>query len=233
MKPEDAQREQARAAKLLHQKTVAWNDLLGFLRQLDQREKAAIARLVRQYRAEVYGTFDKQPRELVDRQEAWYRIWSLWEKAGSPPEQQDRLMDWLADAIKASTKDSIRPAAARSQVRRRCRACSRTTRQAIDPTAGWQAAGRNAGGQPDRPTICRPVRSCRPAAPLPLRVPDPRQAVAPAKLPPEAVLGGTRYSGSRVTDLAWLPLPAERADRRAAAAACRHLQAHPLRVYPA
>ena len=109
LKPEEAQREQARAAKLLRQKTIAWNDLLGFLRQLDQREKAAIARLVRQYRSEVYETFRKQPRDLVDRQEAWYRIWSPWEKAGSPPEQQDRLMDWLADAVKASTKDSIGP----------------------------------------------------------------------------------------------------------------------------
>ena len=58
---------------------------------------------------EVYETFRKQPRDMVDRQEAWYRIWSLWEKAGSPPEQQDRLMDWLADAIKASAKDSIGP----------------------------------------------------------------------------------------------------------------------------
>ena len=109
LKPEDAQREQARVAKVLRQKTVAWNDLVGLLRQLDQREKAAIARLVRQYRSEVYETFRKRPRDLVDRQEAWYRIWSLWEKAGSPPEQQDRLMDWLADAIKASTKDSIGP----------------------------------------------------------------------------------------------------------------------------
>ena len=96
-------------AKILHQKTVGWDDLVDVLRQLDQREKAAIARLVRQYRAEVYDTFHTRPRDMVDRQEAWYRIWSLWEKSGSPPEQQDRLMDWLADAIKVSGKDSIGP----------------------------------------------------------------------------------------------------------------------------
>ena len=109
LKPEDAKREQARVAKILHQKTVAWDELVSLLRELDQREKAAISRLVRQYRSEVYETFRKQPRNLVDRQEAWYRIWSLWEKAGSPPQQQDRLMDWLSDAIKASARDSIRP----------------------------------------------------------------------------------------------------------------------------
>ena len=109
LKPDDAKRERARVEAVFRQKTVAWNDLIELLGQLDRREKAAISRLVRQYRTDVYETFGKRPKELVDRQEAWYRIWSLWEKAGSPPEQQDRLMDWLAGAIKASAKDSIGP----------------------------------------------------------------------------------------------------------------------------
>jgi hypothetical protein len=109
MKPEDAQRERERVAKILHQKNVAWSDLLALMRQLDQREKAAVSRMVRVYRTQVYENFRQRGTELVDRQEAWYRIWSAWEKAGSPPEQQDRLMDWLADAIKASSKDSLRP----------------------------------------------------------------------------------------------------------------------------
>ena len=85
LKPEDAQREQARVAKILRQKTVAWDELIGLLRQLDQREKAAIARLVRQYRSTVYETFQKRPRDMVDRQEAWYRIWSLWENPAVRP----------------------------------------------------------------------------------------------------------------------------------------------------
>ena len=111
------------------------------LRQLDQREKAAIARLVRQYRSEVYETFHKRPHDLVDRQEAWYRIWSLWEKAGSPPEQQDRLMDWLADAIKVSTKDSIGPLPPDPKFGDDVATRSRAACQAVDPTAGCQAAG--------------------------------------------------------------------------------------------
>ena len=110
MKPDDAQRERERVAKILHQKNVPWDDLVALLRQLDQREKAAVSHMVRVYRAEVYENFRRAAsKELVDRQEAWYRIWSAWEKAGSPPEQQDRLMDWLADAIKASSQGTIGP----------------------------------------------------------------------------------------------------------------------------
>ncbi len=109
MKPDEAERERQRVAKILHQKNVAWSDLLALLRQLDQREKSAVSRMVRVYRTQVYENFRQQGKELVDRQEAWYRIWSAWEKAGSPPEQQDRLMDWLADAIKASSKESLGP----------------------------------------------------------------------------------------------------------------------------
>ncbi len=146
LKPEDAQRERDRVAKILRQKTVGWDDLVNFLRDLDQREKAAIAHLVRQYRAEVYDTFHKQPRDMVDRQDAWYRIWSLWEKSGSPPEQQDRLMDWLADAIKVSKKDFHRPSAARAEIWRRYPARTGTTRQTTDAAAGCQA-GRNRAGR--------------------------------------------------------------------------------------
>ena len=39
LKPEDAKHEQARVAKILHQKTVGWNELIDVLRQLDQRER--------------------------------------------------------------------------------------------------------------------------------------------------------------------------------------------------
>ena len=58
------------------------------------------------------------------------------------------------------------PAAARSEVWRRCRARSGAARQAVDPTAGCQRrrreskAGRAAGSRPRK--SC-PVRSCRPA----------------------------------------------------------------------
>ena len=50
MKPDDAEKEQARVAALLRQKSVSWPTLIDLLRLLEQREKAAIGRLVRQYR---------------------------------------------------------------------------------------------------------------------------------------------------------------------------------------
>ena len=203
LKPEDAQREQARVANILHQKTVAWDDLVGLLRELDQREKAAIARLVRQYRAEVYDTFRKEPRDMVDRQEAWYRIWSQWEKSGSPPEQQDRLMDWLADAIKASTKDSIAPLPPDPKFGDDIPLVSdELVKQLTQPPGGKPDGTKPAAPrQPAEDIPPGPEQQAR--RPLPLRVPDPRRAVSPAKQPSEA--GVARHG----ENIAWLPLPAE------------------------
>ena len=109
MKPEEAAKEQARVAAVLRQKAVSWESLTDLLRLLEQREKAAVGRLVRQYRSQVYETFRRQDRVLVERQEAWYRVWSLWEAAGSPASQQNRLLDWLEAAIRSSMPDAIGP----------------------------------------------------------------------------------------------------------------------------
>ncbi len=198
LKPEDAKREQARAAKIVRQKTVAWNVLLDLLRQLDQREKAAIARLVRQYRAEVYKTFHERPRNLVDRQEAWYRIWSLWQKAGSPPEQQDRLMDWLAEAIKVSGKDSIGPLPADPIFGDDVPLVpEQLVKQLTHPPAAKSPASKPAAGTAEetKPAAPRqppddflPGPELQARWPLLLRVPDPRRAIGPAKQPSEAVV---------------------------------------------
>ncbi len=202
LKPEDAQRERDRVAKILHQKTVGWDDLVNFLRDLDQREKAAIAHLVRQYRAEVYDTFHKQPRDMVDRQEAWYRIWSLWEKSGSPPEQQDRLMDWLADAIKVSKKDSIGPLPPDPRFGDDIPLVpEQLVKQLTRPPAAKPGETRPASHEPAEDIRPEPSQQAR--WPLPLRVPDPRQAIGPAKQASEAVV--TR----RGENIVWLPLPSQ------------------------
>ncbi|MEI8372874.1 MAG: hypothetical protein WCJ35_08575 [Planctomycetota bacterium] len=208
LKPEDAQREQARVAKIVRKKTVDWNDLVSLLRQLDQREKAAIARLVRQYRSDVYETFRKQPRDLVDRQEAWYRIWSLWEKAGSPPEQQDRLMDWLADAIKASNKASISSLPADPKFGDDVQLVpEQLVKQLSQPPTTKPPTAK-----PDetKPTTPRPPADeilpgpeLQARTPLPLRLPEPRRAFGLTKLPSEAVV---IRQGEKI---AWLPLHVE------------------------
>lgn len=172
MKPDDARRERDRVAGILHQKTVAWNDMAALLRQLDQREKAAVSHLVRVYREDVYKNFGQRQQELVHRQEAWYRVWSAWEKAGSLPEQQDRLMDWLAAAIKASSQGTLGrlPADPRfsSDEELVSEASVKRWREERDRRRSLAAGpGRVPETAEPRPEI--PVRG-----PLALRVPDPQ-----------------------------------------------------------
>ena len=107
LNPEDARREKDRVAALLREKTVAWPTLARLLKQLDEREKAAISRLVRQYRSQVYDAFHARPQQLVAREEAWYRVWAAWEGAGRAPEEQYRLLEWLAVATRNSTVGSM------------------------------------------------------------------------------------------------------------------------------
>ncbi len=207
LKPEDAQRERARVAKILHQKTVAWDQLVGLLKELDEREKTAISRLVRQYRSQVYETFRTQPRDLVDRQDAWYRIWLLWEKAGSPPEEQGRLMDWLADAIKASTKDSIRPLPPDPKFSEEAELVpQQLVQQLTQPGPHEDSAGqKETGPAAPRPPAEEILPSVETQArwPLPLRVPDSPGVLAPMKLPSKEIVVG------RGKNAEWLPLPAE------------------------
>jgi hypothetical protein len=119
--PAEARREQARAAALLGQldpdqrsrtdrRSVAARETLAeLLGQLDRREKTAVSRLVRQYRLLVQNSFRDQPARFVERREAWFRVWSRWEAAGSLADEQDRLIDWLEAAIRRSRPGSIGP----------------------------------------------------------------------------------------------------------------------------
>jgi hypothetical protein len=106
---EQGARENARVAAMLREKIVTWQTLLDLLRQLYQREQVAIGRLVRHYRGQVVETFRKESRALVEREEAWYRVWAAWEKGGSLPQQQDRLIAWLETAIRNSTAATLGP----------------------------------------------------------------------------------------------------------------------------
>jgi hypothetical protein len=113
--PEEARREQARAAALVGQagtdrrSVVAREALAELLGQLDRREKTAVSRLVRQYRLLVQESFRDQPAGFVERREAWFRVWSRWEAAGSLADEQDRLIDWIEAAIRRSRPGSIGP----------------------------------------------------------------------------------------------------------------------------
>jgi len=111
--PDEAAGQQARHAVLLRQsaqgRTVPQAEVLRLLRQTDQQEKAAIERLARQFRMRVYDSFRLQREEYARRRAAWDRIGASWEAAGSPFDQQARLIDWLEAAIRSSTPGSVAP----------------------------------------------------------------------------------------------------------------------------
>jgi hypothetical protein len=102
LSPEDAAQQRQRVAELLKQKTVSFQTALELVRQRDAREKEAVTHLVERYRSQVFETFQGQGPAFSDRQEAWYRVWRLWEAAGSPTDQRHLLMLWLDGAIRNS-----------------------------------------------------------------------------------------------------------------------------------
>ena len=106
---DEADEERARVQKMLRQKSVPTASLLQLLGELDTREKSAIDRLVRAYRVRTYRTFRSRAAELARRNEAWYRIFSAWERADRPFAGQGRLVVWLESALQSSASGSVGP----------------------------------------------------------------------------------------------------------------------------
>jgi hypothetical protein len=207
MRPEEAQREKDRVAALLREKTVAWPTLAQLLKQLDEREKAAIGRLVRQYRSQVYDTFRARPQSLMERQEAWYRVWAAWEAAARVPEEQYRLLEWLAAAIRSSTSGSVGPLPPDPRFGQ--------GEEIAGPAAPPAPAAAPARPVPERsaestvgPAAKSPFEESNPPAlglqpsPLPLRTPEPAVCSAPPRQ-------GAVYVSPRRSEAALEPIPFE------------------------
>lgn len=109
--PDEVARQRARSVGLLRQinrgETISQTQLLSLLRQTDAQEKAAIGRLARQFRVQVYHTFRRRRGVFTRRRAAWNRVLASWEAAGSRFEQQDRLLDWLQAAIQVSLPETL------------------------------------------------------------------------------------------------------------------------------
>ena len=107
LRPDEVADWRTRYGYLLRQmaqgKALSEADLLGLLRETDQREKAAVEQLARRFRAEVYRTFRQRRGVFTRRRAAWSRVQTLWEEAGRSFEQQDELIVWLESAILRST----------------------------------------------------------------------------------------------------------------------------------
>jgi len=108
LNPKDAQKKVSGYRTALHQKVVPWDKLRELVRETDQREKAAIARLWALYRIQVYETFWGQPK-YHQRQEAATRVLQAWAQAGQPFMEQGKLVAWLEEAVKNSTRATVGP----------------------------------------------------------------------------------------------------------------------------
>jgi hypothetical protein len=109
LKTEVAEQERLNTAALLRQKQLTAELLKKLIAQTDEREKIAIARLVRAYRSQVLETFPRQQDKIFERQNAWDKVYESWEKAEEPFDQQDQLLDWLEKAMHAVAPKNIGP----------------------------------------------------------------------------------------------------------------------------
>ena len=78
--------------------------------------------LARDYRIAVYSTFRTNRERFREHRAAWDNIYSAWQRAGSPPEQVPKLIEWLTTATRqveqrgAPTPGPSSPAKARTAV---------------------------------------------------------------------------------------------------------------------
>jgi hypothetical protein len=106
---EEAAKQRDHVNSLLQQKSVSFQTALELVRQRNAREADAVHQLVQSYCSQIYLTFEGQGPTLAERREAWYRVYGLWEAAGSPSDQRDRLIAWLEGGIHSSLPGKIAP----------------------------------------------------------------------------------------------------------------------------
>ena len=82
-------------------KAVSAARVRTLLAKADQREQEAIDRLALRFRVQVYKTFRQRRAVFTHRRAAWNHVLADWKAAGSPPGQQNLLIDWLELALDA------------------------------------------------------------------------------------------------------------------------------------
>ena len=110
MNADDATQQKTKIQNMLHQKTVTWKILREVMGDVNTHEKTAIDQLVRRYRGLIFDKFNKEPDTLNQWRDVWAKVYLAWKLAGQQFEQQDRLIDWLEQAIQ-STESGTMPEA--------------------------------------------------------------------------------------------------------------------------
>jgi hypothetical protein len=109
LRREEADRRNLEAARALRQKALSWDLVAAMIRETNQREQQAVAKLVRRYRSDVYTTFHSDRVEYERRLDALDRTLVLWAKSGRTYDQQAVLISWLDAAIRSAAKDAPLP----------------------------------------------------------------------------------------------------------------------------
>jgi hypothetical protein len=107
LNPDEAARQQAQIATMLHQKLVTWPLLQQVIEETSRRERDAIDMLAERYRSRILRTFANQPELRDNRQAAWATVYQDWKTAGGRFDEQDRLIDWLEAAIRDAKVEQI------------------------------------------------------------------------------------------------------------------------------
>ncbi len=106
--PDQAAQRRQSVAAALRQPNVGWDLIRELVLETDRRERAAIVRLIRQYRVKVYETYYGNRKEYDARLEALDRVLDSWRKHGSFDRQQV-MVDWLIAGVNSALPNSKGP----------------------------------------------------------------------------------------------------------------------------
>lgn len=109
--PDQAAQRRASVAAALRQPNVTWDLIRELVIETDRRERAAITRLVRQFRVKVYETFYGDRKEYDARLDSLNRVMESWGKHGGF-DRQHVMIEWLMAAVNSSlptTKGPLPP----------------------------------------------------------------------------------------------------------------------------
>jgi len=133
-------------------------------------DPAAVDRLMRQVRIQVYRTFHADRAEFDRRRGTLDALLAAWADAGRPATQQQKVIDWLETALRRSTPPELGPLPPLPSFDER-------------PGPPSSTAGREPAGASAKPTE-PPVKPTSPATPDVRPATPPRGGMPPVPIPP-------------------------------------------------
>ena len=172
-------------------KSITWEVLAHAVDETNRQEKEIINRLVRQYGNLVFDSFHKQIDVYDQRRQAWVDVYTDWERAGKPFDQQDRLIDWLEAGYPQRHARHHRPDPREAEVRGRTAAGQIAPNQPAEPAKPPTAPGGGESPQKAKQESNKPPVTSPPNQPAetpkrqePSKLPTPEKPKADADKSP-------------------------------------------------